>query len=1013
MSIKDISIRFKILGGILTPLLLTTALSVVYFSSIKELLGTTFWVDHTHRVINNARQIEKLVIDLETGERGFLLTGNEAFLEPYNDANREVHSLIAKTKELVGDNPPQVERLRVIQELVDKWLKDVSDPEIELRRSISNDAKNIYYLEELLGTGGLGKRLFDEMRKKLRLLESEFQSSNETKAHILVLNIAKDLVDMETGQRGFLITGKDEFLEPYQKGEYALKGHMRDLRSLMSSSPEIQKQIDKLELLFSTWKTKAAEHEISVRYEINKEKVRFSEIVDSVESGKGKEIVDSIRTKLLEFVEIEERLLIERETNASNDASSSLKLVFLGTSASLAVGVLLSVLIAGFFSKRLRILRGLVNSLARGSQLEVHEETGHDEIGVLLQSMNLVTESNNEILSAVQAVAKGDYSRVLEKRSEQDALVESINEMTSTLEHQRKRTENDEWMKDANIALLSILGEDQNEELLAERLLSFFAEYVNVQVGAFFVLDDNGALSLTASYAFSRRKNLSDNIAPGQGIVGQAISERKRIILSNVPDDYIVSSALGDSRPTYILAQPLIAGSEIKGAIELASLEPLTDQQIEFLETAAESIAMAFEASGNRERLRELLLESQQQSEEIQAQQEVTEANNELLQRQSEELREANEELEKRSESLERQKEIVEISKKELELSSKYKSEFLANMSHELRTPLNSLLILARALGENREGNLTQQQIKQAEVIYDGGQDLLNLINDILDLSKVEAGKLTLVVDHTPVDSVKRSMERQFAHVAREKNLDFSVDLESDIPKTLRTDSKRLEQIIKNLLSNAIKFTRKGSVKLVVKNVGPEHPAWSDKMVDGQTIAFSVIDTGIGIPKEKHAAIFEAFQQADGSTERKYGGTGLGLTISKELSRLLEGTLHLESEAGEGTTFTLLLPHQMSQAVNSVLESKEPVTSEIEDIPADTDEFILIAVDDRGFSTTLRELSQKHGLNSLVTSTGRDALKLVQKCKPVAILLDNSLRDMSGVEFLEKCVARVKTGFLR
>ena len=444
-------------------------------------------------------------------------------------------------------------------------------------------------------------------------------------------------------------------------------------------------------------------------------------------------------------------------------------------------------------------------------------------------------------------------------------------------------------------------------------------------------------LHLLATYAYRERKSLANRFRPGEGLVGQCLLEKDRILLSNVPDGYVqISSGLGEAPPRNIIVLPVLFEGEVKAVIELASFQPFSENHLTFLDQLTESIGIVLNSIEANMRTEALLSQSQGLTQELQSQQEeLTKTNRrleeqarslreseDLLKHQQEELQQTNIELEEKARLLAEQKAEVEQKNRELDqarkaveekaeqlaLTSKYKSEFLANMSHELRTPLNSMLILSRMLAENSDDTLTPKQVEYAETVHSSGSDLLALINEILDLSKIESG--TMAVDIEPIDlaAVGEDMDRMFAEIANDKNLDFVVDLGAELPKTIETDEKRLQQVLKNLLSNAFKFTHEGAVTLRIAPADPEVLRSERLQEVGSVVGFSVIDTGVGITPEKHRVIFEAFQQADGSVNRDYGGTGLGLSISREIARLLGGEIHLESAPGEGSTFTLYLP---------------------------------------------------------------------------------------------------------
>src|ERR671910_651047 len=443
--------------------------------------------------------------------------------------------------------------------------------------------------------------------------------------------------------------------------------------------------------------------------------------------------------------------------------------------------------------------------------------------------------------------------------------------------------------------------------------MSELAPAVSAQHGAFFLSDheEEGPdyeLRLLASYGYTRRKQVANRFRPGDGLVGQAALEKKPILVEDPPEDYVqVASGLGKARPTNIIVIPVLFEEQVLAVIELASFTPFSETILQFLDQLTETIGVVLSTIIANVRTEELLEQSQSQSQQ--------------LERQNRDIEIKNREIEMARSSLEEKAE-------QLALSSKYKSEFLANMSHELRTPLNSLLILSKVLSANETGNLTTKQVDAAATIHNAGSDLLALINDILDLSKVEAGEIGVHAGRTSLEAVRDFVDRSFRPVAEEKGLDFSIELAPDAPEQILTDEQRLQQVLKNLLSNAFKFTESGSVRLSIDRAPADAHFQADTLARSEgVVAFSVIDTGIGIPPDKLRLIFEAFQQAEGSISRRFGGTGLGLSISREIARLLGGEIHVESTEGEGSTFTLFLPSTapVPAAVSAVADGPSPL----------------------------------------------------------------------------------------
>jgi HAMP domain-containing protein/CheY-like chemotaxis protein/signal transduction histidine kinase len=563
---------------------------------------------------------------------------------------------------------------------------------------------------------------------------------------------------------------------------------------------------------------------------------------------------------------------------------------------------------------------------------------------------NSLTAQVRNIADVATAVTKGDLTRqiTVEAQGELEELKSNINQMIANLKETTERNQEQDWLK-TNLAKFSRMMQGQKDlESVSRLIMSELTPLVSAHHGAFFIMESETGmptLRLIASYAYRARKHVGNRFAIGEGLVGQAALEKQPILLQNVPDDYIqITSGLGEAPPRNIIVLPVLFEGEVKAVIELASFLPFSQIHQTFLDQLTESIGVVLNMISANMRTEELLEQSQKltqelqsQSQELQQQQSELKRSNteleaqaktlrqseELLKEQQEELQQVNEELEEKASLLAEQNQKVEQKNREVEaarlaleekaeqlsLSSKYKSEFLANMSHELRTPLNSLLILAKLLSDNKEKTLSSKQVEFAQTIYSSGTDLLNLINDILDLSKVEAGKMEVDPVEVPITDVASFSHRTFDPVAQQKGLDFRVDIQPDVPPAIYTDGQRLQQVLKNLLSNALKFTERGSVTLTVRRAEKGKRFASRSLDEADTvIAFAVQDTGIGIAKDKQQLIFESFQQADGTTSRKFGGTGLGLTISREIARLLGGEIRVESMPGRGSTFTLFLP---------------------------------------------------------------------------------------------------------
>ncbi len=588
---------------------------------------------------------------------------------------------------------------------------------------------------------------------------------------------------------------------------------------------------------------------------------------------------------------------------------------------------------------------------------------------------------------------------------------------------------------------------EQDVVALAQNILRQLCLSLDAHMGAIFIREGE-VLRMMGSYAYTRRKNAVNVFRLGEGLVGQAALEKQPIIITNAPADYVsLASGMLEIAPRNIMAIPFQHNGQVIGVIELATLNDFTVAQSTLLERALESIAISFSTAQARTQINALLTQTQQQAselriregelktinQELQAQAKSLHASQDKLRRQQSDLQAANAELEERTTTLQQQRTVLDEQNRELTAAqgelqrqaqeliqaNKYKSEFLANMSHELRTPLNSLLILSRMFANNEGGNLSKDQVESAQVIYNSGSDLLSLINEILDLSKVEAGQMTFHFDQMPLKHFAENMRLQFEHLAAEKKLTFEVALAAGLPEDIETDHQRVEQVLKNLLSNAFKFTAKGTVRLLIE------PA------ENEMVAIRVQDSGIGMTPDQQVRVFEAFQQADGSTSRKYGGTGLGLTISREMAARLGGRIGLESVLGKGSTFTLYLPIRQPQAEAApapLLSSVSGTATKVEGQPVSPtpklsaaenaiasshaveddrarfkkgDRLLLVIEDDASFAKVVFDYAHKKGFKCLVASNGEDGLKLAAQHPPDAILLDLHLPGMSGWQVLD------------
>jgi CheY-like chemotaxis protein len=640
---------------------------------------------------------------------------------------------------------------------------------------------------------------------------------------------------------------------------------------------------------------------------------------------------------------------------------------------------------------------------------------------VNLLAANLTTQVR-AIAEVATAVTKGDLTRSIQvdARGEVSDLKDNINAMIGNLRATTERNTEQDWLK-TNLAKFSRMMQGQRDLVaVGQMLLSELCPLIDAQHGIVYVMEGtNGAsvLNQLASYADPSETTESRRYRLGEGLVGQCAADRSRILLADIPDDTIhVRSGLVRARPRNIITLPVLYEGQVKAVVELSSLYPFTASHIGFLEQLTGSIGVVLNTIEATMRTEGLLKQSQQLATELQSQQKELQQTNEELATKAKLLAEQNAEVERKNEEIELARRALEEKAAELALTSRYKSEFLANMSHELRTPLNSILILGQQLAENADRNLSERQVEFAKTIHGAGTDLLNLISDILDLSKIESGTVTVESEDLLFSHLRETIERNFRHEAESRKLSFTTEFDPKLGRTISTDSKRLLQVLKNLLSNAFKFTSDGGVRL---HVGIAQSGWSKDhptLSQAPVVEFSVSDTGIGIPPEKQRIIFEAFQQADAGTARKYGGTGLGLAISRELANLLGGEIRLSSVPGSGSTFTLYLPltymgpaYAKQSPGGSILKVPsapfQPMVLPVartEDLPDDRDSIepgdlsLLIVEDDPHYAKVLLSLARDRGFKALVAKTGADALMLARKHRPTAVSLDVFLPDMLG-----------------
>ncbi|MFD2247152.1 response regulator [Pontibacter ruber] len=703
----------------------------------------------------------------------------------------------------------------------------------------------------------------------------------------------------------------------------------------------------------------------------------------------------------------------------------------------LALTMVLSFYIVNLISSSLSTLKTAADRIRLGATDVMIDIDSKDEIGSVAASFRGVLDKTVSLSQVAQAIGQGRYDVEVAVQSKEDVLSYAIRDMKDNLQAFTTENANRNWVLSGVAELNNLTGGESSLEKLSALALSYLCNYTDSEAGVLYLHNDNGKLEPAANYGVQHNLEQLPVFEIGTGKVGQAVRDRKVKVLDQVPNEYLrIRTGLSDIEPATVMILPLYFGNTVVGALELASRQPYTELKRRLLNAAAERISVLIYTLKAHLQTQELLFETQNQAEELETQQEELrqlnaelKASEEELRVNQEELQEKNAELEEKAQLLEEQyeslssknkaledaREAIELKIQQVETVSKYKSDFLANMSHELRTPLNSILILSRLLADNVENTLSTKQVDHAQIIHKSGNDLLKLINEILDLSKIESGMIKLETNEIKLQDI--SLEPMFREMASKKKIRFSERHTPGSFDTITTDRFRLEQILKNFIGNAIKFTNEGGeVELSIHPV-EKRPNFRSEQLREQAdiVAFAVRDTGIGIPQEKQDVVFEAFQQADTSTTRKYGGTGLGLTISKELAALLGGEILLESEPGKGSTFTLYLPkapvtepkkaqaskatattsaHSRSETVNHVFDKIEK--NDKKDIS------VLIVEDDKGFSDILADFATAKNFKVHQAYTGKEGLRMARAEKPDAMLLDIHLPDTTGWDVLRQ-----------
>ncbi|MDB4905017.1 MAG: hypothetical protein JWQ63_4298 [Mucilaginibacter sp.] len=789
--------------------------------------------------------------------------------------------------------------------------------------------------------------------KSIHELQQNESAIDHTESVIKTASAVQSLLlNGETGQRGYIATEKETFLQPYNESIYQVPTTLTILKNLVVDNPVQIQNVDSV-ILYANLKVGELRNIIDIAHSRG-----FDAARKVLGIAPGKYDMDKVRLWVSRIVNEENRTLTIKKAASESAAITTANSIIIAGIIVMCIVLLLSYYIQTSFSK--------------------------------------ITKSEGEIRAA-----NAELESVLNENKAKNWLLTG----TSIL----------------NEKMLGL----QSEKELSQNILNEICSYSKAVTGAFYLFNEETEnLNLYASYAFHNLNLLKKSIKVGEGWVGQVAKDKKAAIIKGKLNDSLeISSALVHQDLSESFIVPFFFDKKLKGIIEVAFDNKIEDHVNDYILIVANIIGVAVNTTQVNTIMKELLSQVQQQAEELESQQEemritneellnkteMLQASEEELKVQQEELRSTNTELEEkagmleeRNRAIEEARKAIDIQVKELELTGRYKSEFLANMSHELRTPLNSILVLARILKDNRSANLSEDQLKYASVIFNAGNDLLTLINDILDLSKIESGKLDMQRETVKISDILQDMEMLFTEFALNKKIKYTTSISKNLPEIILTDKVRVEQVIKNLLSNAFKFTpENGSIAI---NVIPG--------TDAQTVSFCIKDTGIGIPRDKQKVIFEAFQQADGSTSRKYGGTGLGLSISRELVALLGGKITLTSEPGKGSEFVLTIPFKANfdlpnaesfQTVENVMKDKIFLKPGKQIVRKDNREpMVIIVEDDKNFADILHDYSTQHGYKSIIIHEGTNAVQIIKENQPDAVILDIRIPGRDGWQILKE-----------
>lgn len=1030
LLLKNISLKNKINIGFICIVAVVLLTSIVTIRDMHETtLLTSDMIDLRAPSAQSSATMSKGVSHALAALRGWMLLNDTKFtLEREAAWQLEIYKELQNLRALSSQwtDPKNVERLNSIESLLPQFQKHQRDIE-----SIANTDEDIPLLIILNNDAApLANEIIIEITEIINIEKYSPLNPNSKNTLILLADLRASMGLMLASLRGYFLTENQLYLKNYKDQKEINNNRFKKLESSLNALNEKQLTIFEKLKLYRKEFLPLPEKMLEMRQEPDWKLSNYWLATKAVPVGER-------ITYLLEEMKLSHQNLLRSDAQMI-DGFINEELNFIWTSLFIVIAsaLIMSILIGKDIMRSVggdpKTIQKLAKSIALGDSAAVNNNTsnstgiykslldisesmkkverhaekiskGDYEETIILrsdndnlsQTINNMTKNLKDIASTAKDITNGNLSVYLQPQSTNDKISISINSMVNQLRSTFKENEAKQWLQKGHVFINSVLQENDSILTLSDNLLTNICSYTGANVGTLYHCNDRESPSLTleASYALDLQEKLSPELALGEGIIGQAAKNKKLTIMQNLPKNYrVMSSSLITEPISGLLLFPFFYRDSICGIIELGFINSISSQTVELLDLVKNDIGIAFENIKINNKLKNSVEEYQTITEELSVQKVQLEAQREILQETNDQLINKGLTLEKQKQDLEKYSQEIKNQAIDIEVTSKYKSEFLANMSHELRTPLNSLLILSSSLMDNDAGNLNKDDIESAQVIHESGQHLLMLITEILDLSKIESGKMTTSIDKVFTEEISLSLSRRFSHMAKNKGIEFIVNTAKNVPEYFLSDDAKINQILTNLISNAIKFTKSGKVTLSIKLSKVSIQAESNLHPD---LLFSVKDTGIGIAENKQKIIFNAFQQADGTISRTHGGTGLGLSISDSLVQLLGGSIKVTSTEGLGSTFTLTIPTSVTPEITA------PTSHASKNTAPPSSDALLIIEDDKNSLLSLKKLLSSEKIKIDSAESGGNAINSIKSKNYVAIILDLHLPDMTGFELLD------------